>query len=168
MSASLATLVIENFRLRLGTDLPKQIRTSLGELTDEQIWWRPNESSNSVGNLVLHLCGSLRHFLGRGVGGSDYQRDRPKEFSEREPIPKAALLRTVDETFAEAQAILGRLTPERLTEMTDRAGAPTPVYELVLRMAIHVAMHTGQILYITKMLKEGVFPEMIWSWSNTR
>ena len=35
--------------------VPK-IRKCLNHLTDEDIWWRPNESSNSIGNLILHLA----------------------------------------------------------------------------------------------------------------
>ncbi|HSB12716.1 MAG TPA: DUF1572 family protein, partial [Blastocatellia bacterium] len=54
---------------RITRILPAQIRACVEELTEEQLWWRPNEQANSVGNLVLHLSGSMRHYLSRGVGG---------------------------------------------------------------------------------------------------
>ncbi|HEX5111880.1 MAG TPA: DUF1572 family protein, partial [Saprospiraceae bacterium] len=38
----------------------------LDKITNEQIWWRPNETSNSIGNLVLHLCGNVRQWIGTG------------------------------------------------------------------------------------------------------
>src|SRR5687768_7008471 len=83
--------VIDEVRGRLTRGFPQQVRACLDALTDEQVWWRPNAGSNSVGNLVLHLCGSTRHFLGRAVGGTDYRRDRPAEFAEKGPLPKEAL-----------------------------------------------------------------------------
>jgi len=68
----LGRVVIEEVRGRLVSGFPQQVRACLDALSDEQIWWRPNPGSNSIGNLVLHLCGSTRHFLGRAVGGTDF------------------------------------------------------------------------------------------------
>lgn len=155
--------VVEDVRRRL-EGYPAQVRASLDALTDEQVWWRPNESANSVGNLVLHLCGSTRHFLGRGVGGSDYQRDRPREFAEKGPIPRAELLRTLAETVVEAEKVLAALAPEHLLEVRDRAGEPQTVLALILRTAHHWGVHTGQIVYAVKALKSGVFDEL---WRKT-
>ena len=58
--------------------LPK-IERSLAGLTDEDIWWRPNETSNSIGNLLLHLCGNVTQWIIGGVGGRDYARWDPLE-----------------------------------------------------------------------------------------
>src|SRR2546425_3678765 len=79
----LARALLEDARKRLVGGYPAQVRAALDTLTDDQVWWRANATSNSVGNLVLHVCGSTRHFLGRGVGGSDYQRDRLLEHAPR-------------------------------------------------------------------------------------
>src|SRR5205823_8124238 len=89
--------VLASLRARITKVFPAQIRECLAKLDDEQIWWRPNESSNSVGNLVIHLAGSLNHFLNRQLGGFDYDRDRAAEFAERRHIPKDELLATFDE-----------------------------------------------------------------------
>ena len=59
---------LEALRTRVTKVLPAQIRSCIEELSEEQIWWRPNESSNSVGNLVLHVRGAVLHFLCRGLG----------------------------------------------------------------------------------------------------
>ena len=159
----LAKAVVEDVRRRL-KGYPAQIRASLDALTDEQVWWRPNESANSVGNLVLHLCGSTRHFLGRGVGGNDYHRDRPREFTEKGPIPRAELLRTLAATVAEAEKVLATLAPEQLLEVRDRSGEPQTVLALILRTAHHWGVHTGQIVYAVKALKTGAFDEL---WQET-
>jgi len=156
--------VIGEVRDRLARGFPQQVRACLDALSDEQIWWRPNAQSNSVGNLVLHLCGSTRHFLGRAVGGTDYRRDRPAEFAEKGPIPRERLRAVFDETVAEADAVLAALAPSRLLEVTDRAGEPSTVLNLLLRTSHHWAVHVGQMVYTAKALRGGVFDEL---WMKT-
>jgi uncharacterized damage-inducible protein DinB len=160
----LARVVIEEVRARLVSGFPQQVRACLDALSDEQIWWRPNAGSNSVGNLVLHLCGSTRHFLGRAVGGTDYRRDRPAEFAEKGPIPRQDLRALLDETVAETERVLASLPPERLQEVTDRAGDPFTVLTLLLRTSHHWSVHVGQMVYAAKALKDGVFDEL---WMKT-
>lgn len=153
--SELARAVIEQARNKMGRESPAQVRECLDILSEEQIWWRPNPSSNAVGNLVLHLCGATRHFLGRGVGGSDYVRDRDGEFAARGPMEKAELRRLLDETLAEAEGVLSGLTAERLFETTTNIGVEMPVLACLMRMTHHWSYHTGQIVFITKSLREG-------------
>jgi len=157
-------LLLEEVRDRLTRGFPQQVRACLDSLTDEQVWYRPNPASNSVGNLLLHLCGSTRHFLGRAVGGTDYRRDRPAEFAEKGPVPRERLRALLDETVAETEAVLSSLAPERLVEVTDRAGEPFTVLNLLLRTSHHWAVHVGQMVYAAKALREGVFDEL---WMKT-
>ncbi len=159
-----ARAFLEDARKRLGSGYPAQVRAALLTLTDEQVWWRANSTSNSVGNLVLHVCGSTRHFLGRGVGGSDDRRDRPHEFAEKGPLPRPELLRVLEETVAEAERVTLTLEPGRLLEVSDRAGEPQTLFALVQRTAHHWAVHTGQIVYAAKALREGAFDEL---WMKT-
>src|SRR5687768_4318028 len=95
-------IALHAFRARITGVFPAQIRAAVEKLTDEQVWWRPNEASNSIGNLLLHLAGSLNHFLNRNLGGLDYTRDRAAEFSERRAIPKDDLVALFDEMVANA------------------------------------------------------------------
>jgi len=62
--------------------LPK-IQRCLEQLTDEQIWWRPNSQTNSIGNLVLHLSGNARQWIVCGLGDQPDHRNRSLEF---EPV----------------------------------------------------------------------------------
>lgn len=156
--------LIAEVRHRLVKGFPEQMRTALSALSDEEIWARHNDRSNSLGNLVLHLCGSTRHFLGRGVGGSDYVRDRASEFAEEGPIPREELLGRLDETVAEAERVLEGLAPGRLLETTDRTGKPFTVTELLLRVSHHWAVHVGQIVFDVKARKPGAFEEL---WMKT-
>lgn len=160
----LARALLEDARKRLSKGYPDQVRAALDTLTDDQVWWRANGASNSVGNLVLHVCGATRHFLGRGVGGSDYRRDRRREFAETGPLPRTQLRGVLEETVAETERVLGGVDPARLLEVSDRAGDPQTILALVLRTAHHWAVHTGQIVYATKALREGAFDEL---WART-
>jgi uncharacterized damage-inducible protein DinB len=162
--SDLARTLVEDVRTRVVVGYPAQVRAALDSLTDEQVWARANATSNSVGNLVLHVCGSTRHFLGRGVGGTDYRRNRPQEFAERGPVPRAELRRVLDETVAEADRTLAALDPARLLEVSTRAGDAQTVLALILRTAHHWAVHTGQIVYAAKAMKDGIFDEL---WPKT-
>src|ERR1700704_65150 len=85
-----------------------RINHCLGQLTDEQVWYRPSDSMNSIGNLILHMCGNLRQWIVAGIGGNPDVRQRPQEFSERGPIPKSELLRRLDEVVAQAQMAMAK------------------------------------------------------------
>lgn len=163
--APLGAAVIDEARRRLVHGFPDQVRACLDRLDDGQVWWRPHADSNAVGNLVLHVCGSSRHFLGRVVGGTGYERDRKAEFAQRGPIARADLLRVLDETVAETDGILGGLDPARLLEVREvPRDSPQSVLALVLRITHHWAVHTGQIAYATKLLTEGSLDEL---WMKT-
>jgi hypothetical protein len=87
-----------------------KIKHCLGQLTDEQVWWRSHPSINSIGNLILHLCGNVRQWIVAGLGGAPDVRDRPTEFSERSPIPKDELVGTLEAVVDEARSVLTRQT----------------------------------------------------------
>jgi len=160
VTPELGRALLDEARERLVKGFPAQVAACVSLLADDQIWWRANEGSNSVGNLVLHVCGSSRHFLGRGLGGSDYRRDRPHEFAERGPLPKDHLLQLIRETAEETARVLDGLHPERLLEIGDRAGEPFTALALVQRTTHHWAVHTGQIVYAAKMLQSGAVDEL--------
>ena len=82
-------LILEALRIRITRVFPAQIHAAIAPLTDEQLWWRPNEYSNSIANIVIHLTGSINHFLNRNLGALDYTRDRPGEFANRSEASKA-------------------------------------------------------------------------------
>ena len=68
---STAQAFLRHARFRLSEDYAVKISGALAELTEDQIWWRPNEASNSIGNLILHLCGNIRQWMIAGVGGAE-------------------------------------------------------------------------------------------------
>jgi len=158
----LAAITLEAIRVRITRVLPAQVRGAVDKLDDDQLWWRPNEKSNSVGNLVLHLSGSLNLYLNRLIGGFEYKRDRDAEFAERGPVPRAELLRVFNDMVSKAEKSFDKM-PDLMAPATDREKNDYVVEDLI-GIVTHVANHTGQILWITKMLKEGALDEL---WMRT-
>jgi uncharacterized damage-inducible protein DinB len=158
-------IALNALRTRITGVFPAQIRTAIASLTDEQLWWRPNEKSNSIANLMLHLAGSLNHYLNRNIGGIDYDRDRAAEFTERGSLSKSELLDRFDDMVAKATRTFDALTPERLSAPSPEPTMHAFVLEDLINVATHLASHTGQIVWIAKMLNESAVDE-VWMKSH--
>src|SRR5829696_8403418 len=98
-----------------GEYLPK-IERCLEQLNDEQIWWRSNAESNSIGNLVLHLCGNARQWIVCGVGSAPDARNRDAEFEQRDVIARAELVALLRSTLSDVQSTLQSVDPSTLLE----------------------------------------------------
>lgn len=131
--------------------LPR-LRLAVERLSDEQIWWRPNEASNSIGNLMLHLCGNVSQWILGGVAGQPVTRHRQQEFDERRQIPRDELLERLSGVVTSACAVLEKLDPEVLNERRTIQGMDVTVMYAVYHVVEHFSMHTGQILMLTKMI----------------
>jgi len=130
-----------------------RMRTCVASLTDEQVWWRPNDASNSIGNLLLHLNGNVRQWLVASFKRQPDARDRPSEFGERRHILPSILIEQLDTTLQEAAAVLSRLTEEELLATYEIQGYTTTGLAAVYQVVEHFGLHYGQIVYITKMLR---------------
>jgi uncharacterized damage-inducible protein DinB len=126
----------------------------LSQLTEEEIWWRPNPASNSAGNLVLHLSGNMRQWIISGLGGAGDVRVRDREFSERGPLPRRVLVTRLRTTVAEARRVLDRLPAGALARPYTIQGFRVTGLVAVAHVYEHFSHHAGQIIYITK-LKRG-------------
>lgn len=161
MSGTIESTFLRSARARLCIHLTGQIRTCLDALKTGQIWWRPNESSNAIGNLVLHCVGSTRFYVGHVVGKRDFVRDRPAEFAERRELPAAELRVRLDAAIAEADEVLAGVDPATLLATTDRTPRPMTLLEVIDLQLAHYALHAGQIAYATKLLQADAIHE-IW------
>jgi hypothetical protein len=130
------------------------IRHCVDQLDDSQVWWRPREDMNSVGNLLLHLAGNLKQRFGSTIGGEPDDRDRFGEFTERKLIPKEDLLRRFEDAARRADEVLTGLTQERLGETCRYellAGTTEKsVLGVVLQTLTHLSGHAQEILHLTR------------------
>ena len=135
----------------LGDYLPK-IERCLEKLSDEQIWWRANEESNSIGNLILHLCGNARQWIVCGVGSAPDNRNRDSEFEQRDVISRDDLIALLRSTLTDVEATLQAVDPSTLLEYRKIQGNDVDILEAVFHVTEHFSMHTGQIIMLTKMM----------------
>jgi uncharacterized damage-inducible protein DinB len=133
--------------------LPK-IERCLELLTDEQIWWRANPQSNSIGNLLLHLSGNVRQWVVCSLGNAPDARDRDLEFAERSIIPRDELLARLRQTLSEADATLAKFDLDKLLEKRVIQGLDVTALEAIFHVVEHFSMHTGQIIMMAKVFAE--------------
>ena len=130
----------------------KRIEHCLRQLTDEQVWWRPSESQNSIGNLILHLCGNIRQWLICGVGEIEDRRDRPAEFAERRVIPIADLMAVLRKSVAEATRSLANIPPADMLRVRRIQGFEETALSAIFNSVPHFRGHTQEIIYRTRCL----------------
>jgi uncharacterized damage-inducible protein DinB len=130
--------------------LPK-IERCLERLSDEQIWWRSNPESNSIGNLLLHICGNARQWIVCGLGGEADRRERQSEFEQREGS-RDELVSLLRDTLSAVNKTLSDFDQSRLLEKYRIQGTEVTALNAIFHVTEHFSMHTGQIILLTKML----------------
>jgi uncharacterized damage-inducible protein DinB len=148
-----AQAFIVKARSLLGEEYLPKIERCLERLSDEEIWWRANEESNSIGNLLLHLAGNARQWIVSGVGQTADGRVRQLEFDQREVVPREELLQLVRQTLSEVDGVLASQDPARVLETRRIQGYDVTVLDAVFHIVEHFSMHTGQIILMTKLIK---------------
>ncbi len=151
MEDSLHRLFLDCSVRRLEQSLSR-IEACLGKLTEEQVWARGSENENAIGNLVLHLSGNVRQWIVSGVGGAPDTRQRDREFSARGGSSIPELKERLRGIVAEAAAVIGVVTPERLAERVTIQKYEVSVLEAIYHVVEHFSLHTGQIIFATKLL----------------
>ena len=131
--------------------LPK-IERCLEQLNDNQIWWRANPQSNSIGNLILHLCGNARQWIVCGLGNETDERHRDAEFAQTEIIEREKLITLLRTTVVDVARVLSEIDPGSLLEKRTIQGSEVDVLHAIFHVTEHFSMHTGQIIMLTKML----------------
>jgi uncharacterized damage-inducible protein DinB len=145
-----AKVFTEKSRRLLRADYLPKIEACLDRLSDEDVWWRPNDASNSIGNLILHLCGNVRMWIIGGVGGRNFERDRQQEFDERRQIPKNELLTILGRVIEEADEVIETLDESELLGRRQIQSYDVSVLEAIYHVVEHFSMHTGQIILLSK------------------
>jgi hypothetical protein len=139
-------------RLLTQSYLPR-IEGAVDGLPPENLWWRANEHSNSIGNLMLHLSGNARQWIVSGVGGRADVRERAREFAEQGPMPGDQLMSRLTATVNEVDAVLAALDPDTLGERRRIQSYEVTVMQAIYTVVEHFSMHSGQIILLAKMWK---------------
>jgi uncharacterized damage-inducible protein DinB len=152
---STGQIFLERARYFLSTEYRTQLRLAVEALPEDGLWWRANDQSNSVGNLLLHLNGNVRQWILAGVGGQPDIRHRAAEFEARGGRPASALLADLDRTLDDVDKVLENLTDANLLEPRTIQGRDVTVLVAVFHVVEHFSQHLGQIILIAKLLAPG-------------
>ena len=130
-----------------------RIAHCLSQLRDDQVWWEPPHQLNPIGNLLLHLIGNVKQLIVDHLMGIPDTRNRPAEFTTREPIPPAELLRRLKDVLEQAKHAIGQasdrqlMTPAHLNNQNWTSGL-----QAVIRSVAHFRGHTQEIIHMTREL----------------
>ncbi len=150
--SELAESFIKRARMFLTDEYLPKIERCLERLTDEQIWWRANPESNSIGNLILHLCGNAHQWIVCGLGSEIDERKRQAEFDQRRNISKDYLLALLGQTVEKVDITLDGFDASQLLSSYSIQGTTSTALDAIFHVTEHFSMHTGQIIMQAKML----------------
>lgn len=153
LDAPSLTVATMNAMRREMKDGLNRIDHCLAQLSDDELWWRPQDRMNSVANLLLHVCGNLRQWIIAGVGGAEDLRIRQSEFDEQGPISRAELHARLVETLDECEIVLGLVTPEELVKERRIQGFPVTGIEAIVHSVNHLQGHVQEIVHMTRILR---------------
>ena len=128
----------------------ERIAHCLHQLSEADVWWRPHESMNAIGNLILHLCGNLGQWILAGVGGQPDLRQREREFAHRDPLPKLFLLEKLQTVVAECLTVIERQTGESLLRRRPIQHYQTTGLTAIFHAVAHFEGHTQEIICLTR------------------
>lgn len=149
----ITALLLSEFHRRVFDESFPRIKKCLDELSETEIWKRPNENTASVGNLVLHLCGNARQWIISGLSGEKDTRKRSEEFSENGPLKKEFLLQKMDILEKDIIGVIQKLDKNALEKTYPVQGFNETGVSVIVHVIEHFSYHTGQITLHTKLLK---------------
>ena len=130
-----------------------RLRQELEAFPDTAALWVTGPGvTNAAGSLALHLEGNLREYIGRQIGGIDFTRDRPAEFSTR-GVAKADLLTRIDAVLASIPAVIAGLSEPALATAYPEAvlGRTWSTRQFLIHLNGHLNYHLGQIDYLRRL-----------------
>jgi uncharacterized damage-inducible protein DinB len=142
--------IISQSILRLQENTPR-IERCLQLLTDEQIWNRPNTETNSIGNLILHLCGNITQYIISSIGEEVDTRERDLEFSATQDISTTDLMQKLEAGIVKSVKVIEGLSEAELLKERSVQGYTFTGIGSIIHVVEHYSYHTGQIAFLTKL-----------------
>jgi len=150
MQEELTRELIEQSILRIDENTEK-ITKCFAELSLDEIWKSPNDSANSIGNLILHLCGNIRQYAISSLGGTTDVRKRDEEFLKDQNLSKEELLKRLTDTTEEAKKMIGQADVNNLLRKRHVQGYYFSGIGIIIHVTEHYSYHAGQIALLTKL-----------------
>ena len=149
----LSKLIAQEFKRRVFDESFVRIEKCLQMLSDDEIWTKPNDQTNSIGNLVLHLMGNARQYIISGLGGEKDERKRNLEFQMSSRCSTEELRSKMKSLKVELTEVINGLTHEQLTSTFRVQGFEEKGINIAIHVIEHFSYHVGQIALYTKLIK---------------
>lgn len=150
--AQLIEELVKNALYRMD-ESTRMIKKSLEAITEEETWQKPNEALNSIGNLVLHLCGNMSQYIISSLGDTEDFRNRDKEFNTQGGLTKNELVKKLEDTVDDAKRVIFDARPEQLVKIRSVQGFSFSGVGVIMHAVEHYSYHTGQIAFWVKLMK---------------
>ena len=145
--------ILESLSELFNRDLDRLLTEVKAYKKEENLWLVHGEIANTAGNLTLHLCGNLKHFIGAILGGSSYIRQRDDEFNLKD-VKRSALISQIKETKKSVSEALAELSDPKLDEIypVNVFGKEMTTVHFLVHLQGHLNYHLGQINYHRRLL----------------
>lgn len=144
--------VVKNLLVTKFEEIHRRIILVLNQLSDEQVNWRPNESSNSIANLIVHISGNINERISKGMNNKDFIRNRDEEFEELYRT-KQELIEITNGSFREIIETTRCMTEETFLKTQLVRDRERTNLDMLIQCGTHFSEHMGQIFYIGKLIK---------------
>lgn len=144
---------VEQITFRLD-ESSRMVALSLEKLDEDDIWKRPHKNSNSIGNLILHLCGNITQYAISSLGETEDIRNRDLEFDTLGGFTKEELWNKLENTVNKAKEVIRSSTIEQYLKKREVQGFTFSGIGIAIHVTEHYSFHTGQIAFWTKQLTE--------------
>jgi uncharacterized damage-inducible protein DinB len=127
---------------------------AMAQVSEEDVWKKPNANSNSIGNIIIHLCGNITQYIISSLGEQADIRERDAEFAAKGGMTKAELMAKLQSTVQQANQVIKHLDTDRLLDIRSVQAYQFSAIGIILHVVEHFSYHTGQITFWVKLLKD--------------
>ncbi|PFG05293.1 DinB family protein [Bacillus sp. es.034] len=143
-------IIINNLVTKF-VQIKSRMLSVINQLSNDDINWRPNEESNSISNLVIHIAGNIHQRIEVGICGLPDKRERDEEFNINKIVSKEEAIEIIESHFEILDKTIKNLEYEEYLRPQKVRSNEVTILEVLLQCASHFSEHLGQILYIGKM-----------------
>ncbi len=153
LAQNITDLLVDQVIQKIGYEFIGKIKHCLSLLSEEEVWYQPNSHCNSIGVMILHLNGNVRQWVLSGACRLPDNRNRKEEFHPKSHPYKNELMQLMDKLSSDLDKYLPKLMPPDLLELRDVQCYNETVMAMLVHATEHFSYHTGQIIYLTKLIK---------------
>jgi len=154
--------VVPSEMVRYFRHLAERVEKHLRALPKDKVYFKPFIYGNSMGHLILHLTGNLNHYIGAGIMGTGYVRNRPLEFTDPKPPPPEEALMNFRTAVDIVVRALESQAPADWGKPIDNNQPIQTRFGMFLVCVAHFNNHIGQMAWLVQALGYSTNEPPVW------